>query len=68
MHKHMTQYTFGDTIYLKTDVNQEQWMVTDIFLHPNSVCVYSVVCGHTLHTAYEFEMSKEPNNSKKLGL
>lgn len=68
MHQHFTDYTFGDIVYLKTDVNQEQWIITDIFLHPNNVCVYTIACGSSKHDAYDFELSREPNNNKKLGI
>ncbi len=68
MHQHFTEYTFGDIVYLKTDVNQEQWIITDIFLHPNNVCVYTIACGNSKHDAYDFELSREQNSNKKLGI
>ena len=67
-HAHYTAFTFGDLVYLKTDANQEQWMVTDIELRPNGVCIYTVACGSSTYTAYDFEMSNDANESKKLGL
>lgn len=68
MHVHYTEYTFGDIVYLKTDLNQEQWIVTDIELRPKGLCVYTIACGSSTYTAYDFEISKAPNESKKLGL
>jgi len=68
MHQHFTEYTFGDLVYLKTDVSQEQWIITDIQIFPAGNCVYTLACGSTQHTAYDFEISREPNNNKKLGL
>lgn len=68
MHQHFTEYIFGDIVYLKTDVNQEQWIITDIFLHPNNVCVYTIACGSSKHDAYDFELSREQNSNKKLGI
>lgn len=68
MHTHFTEYTFGDIVFLRTDVNQEQWIVTDIFLHPNNVCVYTIACGNSKHDAYDFELSRDQNTDKKLGL
>ena len=68
MHTHFTEYTFGDIVFLRTDVNQEQWIVTDIFLHPNNVCVYTIACGSSKHDAYDFELSRDQNTDKKLGL
>lgn len=68
MHTHFTEYTFGDIVFLRTDVNQEQWIETDIFLHPNNVCVYTIAFGSSKHDAYDFELSKDKNDIKKLGL
>ncbi|TDS14709.1 hypothetical protein [Sphingobacterium paludis] len=67
MHQHFTEYTFGDIVYLKTDSNQEQWIITDITLKPN-LALYHIACGSLQHDAYDFEMSRQPDANKKMGL
>jgi len=65
---HQTKYTFGDFVYLKTDANQDQWIIVDIHLYPNGLAIYTISCGSYNYTAWEIELSSEMDKSKKLGI
>lgn len=62
-----SKYGFGDTVYLVTDPHQEKYIVCEIGFKPGAT-VYYITCGRESHTAYEFELSEEPNNDMKLGV
>ncbi len=63
------KYDFGDIVYLKTDSNQDRWLVTDIQFNggPNNIR-YTIANGFMNYEAYELELSVEVDKSMKLGL
>lgn len=67
MHIHQTTHTFGDTVYLKTDLEQHARMVTRIHLNPNGA-VYELALGPESSDHYDIEISKTPDQSIKLGI
>ncbi|MDP3561716.1 MAG: hypothetical protein Q8R83_06035 [Legionellaceae bacterium] len=68
MPTHTTKYTFGDIVYLITDCEQEERMVTDIKISPGPQVVYCLTCGtaHTEH--YEMEISSRRDINKAMGI
>lgn len=50
--------SFGDILYLKTDVEQLPRIVTGIMLRKDSVC-YELSCGTESSDHYSFEFTKE---------
>ena len=56
-------FDFGQAVYLITDVDQRERYVTAIKLFPGNVVAYSLSCGATTTTHYEFEISAEKNYS-----
>ena len=54
------EYNFGDIVYLITDCDQEERMVTGVNLRPGSVTYgLSFSSGESFH--YAIEISKEKN-------
>lgn len=61
----VSKYNFGDIVYLVTDPDQLKYIVCEIEFRPGSV-VYVVSSGKETYTAYEFELTDEPNLVEKL--
>lgn len=62
-----TKYTFGDTVFCKTDSKQSPWMVIGINLYPNGlryICEYDQIESYF----YDFQLTNEENVSIRLGL
>ena len=54
-----TQYEFGDIVFLKTDIDQLERLITEITISEGNTLVFTLSCG-TLNTKhFEFEFSKE---------
>lgn len=51
-------YEFGQTVYLKTDVEQKPRMVTGFLIRPIS-CTYELTQGTQISWHYDFEISTE---------
>lgn len=66
MARHRTTYTFGDTVYLKTDPDQSSRMVIVIRLTPNGP-IYQVACGTTCSDHYEIELTNYPAKTPVMG-
>jgi hypothetical protein len=54
------KYSIGDIVYLKTDKEQLERMVTGVCQKPLSV-IYEIASGTSTNWAYEVEMSIEKN-------
>ena len=61
------KYEFGDIVYLKTDPDQLERMVTRAIISPNGV-LYEVTCGTTASTHYEMEMTEHRDIKKQLNI
>lgn len=54
------KYEIGAMVYLKTDIDQLQRMVTSIIVRPH-IIVYELSCGSTASEHYDFEITDEEN-------
>jgi hypothetical protein len=54
-----TEFSIGDCIYLKTDIDQYKRIITEITILPNNLFVYEVSLGSETCKVYEFEISVE---------
>ncbi|GGH24727.1 hypothetical protein GCM10011418_32830 [Sphingobacterium alkalisoli] len=60
-----SQFAIGSLVYLKTDVNQDQWMVVQVRFCPDGVSYY-LSKGSDSYWAYEIEVSSEKDVVKAL--
>lgn len=60
-----TKYDIGDIVYLKTDINQKERMVTTIGITPGNH-VYTLSCGDDSSEHYEIELSDTKDIMKTL--
>lgn len=54
------KFNFGEKVYLITDIDQKQRLVTGMSLRMESIG-YELSCGSEISTYYDFEISKEKN-------
>lgn len=59
------KYNIGDMVYLKTDNEQSERMITAIQINPGNL-LYRLNCGTTETWHYEFEINKEKDIIKSL--
>ena len=52
-------YDFGDIVFLKTDAEQNERIVTGISIRPNGPIIYYLNCGQFISSHYEMEIIKE---------
>lgn len=55
-----TKYDIEQVIYLKTDEDQRERIITAITIRPLGV-IYEVCCGTCTSSHYDFEMSTDKN-------
>ncbi len=63
--KNHFKYWFGDLVYLKTDVDQSEGIITGITMRPKDV-LYLITFGKEETGHYDFEFSSEKNILKSL--
>ena len=51
-----TKFKIGDSVYLKTDTDQQKRLVTGYYVRMNSI-TYLLSCGIVESTHYDFEMT-----------
>lgn len=56
-----TKYNIGDVVFLMTDIEQLQRIVTGVLIRPRNAVIYYLTCGDTETTHYELEMVSEKN-------
>lgn len=56
---HMIDFEIGQIVYLKTDKEQHQRMVTAICLRPNRNVMYCLTFGNTESWHYKIEIDNE---------
>jgi len=61
-----TKYDIGDTVFLKTDYDQKERLVTRIQMTQGNV-MYEVSCGTENSWHYDFELATEKDLRKVLG-
>jgi hypothetical protein len=59
------KYTFGDFVYLTTDVDQKKRIVTAFKCFPNGQIVFQLTCGTEVSEHYDFEFTKEEDTVLK---
>ena len=52
------KYEIGDKVFLLTDVDQAERIVTGIYISPNGL-TYELSCGNSDSTHYDFEITKK---------
>jgi hypothetical protein len=55
-----SKYEIGQIIYLKTDIDQKQRIVTGIIVRSQSI-LYELSCGTETSGHYDFEITTEQN-------
>lgn len=58
-----TKFDFGDGVYLKHDLEQNERMVTGFAINPGNI-IYTVSFGEVITSHYDFEMSHEKDITK----
>lgn len=64
---HTSKHTFGDIVYIKTDLEQNKWMVVEVMFTPNDV-MYHLSQGDRTVKCYDIEISDGIDETMKLGL
>lgn len=59
------EYAAGDSVYLKTDPDQHERIVRDIYIRPGGAIMYEVICDLTVSAHYGFELSDTPDIVKR---
>lgn len=59
-------YKLGDTVYLKTDIDQYERIITAICLRIGNIKTYELAFGENTSWHYDIEMTIEKNVLKKL--
>lgn len=59
-------YSFGDIVFLKTDPEQLERIVTGIMLRPSGAVLYDLSCGMHSSYHYEFEISGDKDLLKQI--
>lgn len=54
------KYTFGDIVYLATDVDQSPRIVTEVIVAKDSI-LYELSCGERCSNHYDIEITSEKN-------
>ena len=57
--KLFVEYEMEEYVYLKTDPDQEQRMVTGYKIVPKNTIIYLLTCGTIETPHYDFEITKE---------
>lgn len=60
-----TKYDIGEKVYLKTDSEQKERVVTQILMTPGTL-IYTLSCGTEETTHYDMEISIEKDIVKKI--
>ena len=58
------KFEIGQIVYIKTDTDQDEGLITSIYIHPGNCISYSVSRGDQACTCYGFELSVEKDLTK----
>ena len=61
------KYKFGDVVYMRTDLEQSEYLVTGMILRPHGI-LYLISANGMESTQYDFEISSKRNTLKVLGV
>lgn len=57
-----TEFWMGDTVYRRTDIDNEPGLVCEVLIGPDESCLYRCVFGKDPQSSfYEMELSAEPS-------
>ena len=59
------EFEIGQTVYLKTDTEQYQRLITGLLIHENSI-LYQVACGEEMSEHFGFELADSEDVMKRL--
>jgi hypothetical protein len=62
---HISEFGLKELVYIKTDPDQYQRLITEIEFRGNGSVLYSLTCGTTVSSHYDFELTREPDILKK---
>lgn len=62
MHNNISKYTFGDTVYIKTDPEQAKRMVTELRFSSGQ-CLYTVANNGMNSECYDFELTDKADEN-----
>lgn len=62
-----TKYNYGDVVYFRTDIEQQQYIITGFSCRPGRI-LYILADAGNEYMAYDFEITKERNQLKSLGI
>lgn len=54
-----TEHDIGESVYLKTDTDQRERIITQIRINPNQLLQYNLIYDSYESIHYEFEFTKE---------
>lgn len=60
-----TLFNIGDNVYLKTDPDQHERMITEITIQPNNCIVYTVNVSDMTSVHYEIELTNNQDIKRK---
>ncbi len=62
-----SKFGIGDFVFLKTDINQDKWLVVQVRFCPDGTAYY-LANGSVNYLAYEVELSEEEDKGLKLNI
>lgn len=68
MHSYKATYALGQTVYLVTDIEQRERMVTGIEFTAHGGVLYILSCCLDTSRHYEIEISADVNQEYRLGI
>ena len=65
-----TKYDIGQIVYFRTDSEQAEYLITGMTIRPGNTgsIVYLLSANGIEYSAFDFEISKERNRMKELGI
>lgn len=61
------RFTFGDIVFMRTDPEQREWIVSEIEFRPGNV-VYHISHVDVSVCVYDFEVTDTIDQTKRLGI
>ena len=62
----LTQFDIKQTVYVRTDPEQLERIITEINIKPNNLILYEASCNNYATWFYDFELSSEKNVLKTM--
>lgn len=64
----MGEFELGETVYLRTDPEQYEAIITSMTEYIGGSVTYTISCNGSTTTAYGIELEREINEVKRLGI